>query len=647
MNAPMYLEKEEDLIEYLEKQILECDPVNTKFVEKGKDYLLHRKIFSVLEINDAIISDYISYLNQINIKSELLIKRYQNTLIKWKDYHKRKEFRELIKEVERCDDIRSPLRNKVITYLVDSNIHKLNEINCETRIAYENYLRINKYKEVDSYVKALDKLKLYDLKKSEDRPYLLKSKPQFQEKKYFLGYYPNYEIANSFYNISKESLIWDFTIKADRTLKHQIFSMLIYAVEEIDSIETKMKFYVKPLMHLYKYCIETKVTDLTMLEQEDINNYEKSVPGNGQTVKRYKQIINKIQKFLFVKADSVNWNANVWYLERFHFSETRINPSLPFYQISFLDMKNGRNRDLLKEFIKYQLGVSKYSIRNILGGSYQIKHFLRFIDEKEILVEAMKADVINQYLRMIDIEGGRAATYNDKLSVIYNFFSYLKIHNYIKKIPFILEYYIKAEIPKHLDRTVPEDTIDKIFQHLDQFPEDIRLIFLHLWCLGLRLNEVCTIKVNNYYTKDEVKWLRIYQHKMKSEKVIPIPKMLYEATQVYIKRYNRDLSGYIFQNRTGGAFNVGTFWHTMNDLCKKYNIHCRDYIFKSHDYRHSIATKLYDQGVSLQVIRDFLGHKYEDMTKQYIDYIPKKIEEKSVEYYKGNTSLVNEWKRGK
>ena len=49
-------------------------------------------------------------------------------------------------------------------------------------------------------------------------------------------------------------------------------------------------------------------------------------------------------------------------------------------------------------------------------------------------------------------------------------------------------------------------------------------------------------------------------------------------------------------------------------------------MFKSHDYRHTIATYFYDTGVSLQSIRDYLGHDYEEMTEQYIDYMPKKIE---------------------
>lgn len=646
MNAHVYLQKDEK-IEYLERQIGECVPVNKLLDRVGKEYLVYREIYDVLDINDKIINDYVNYLNQKKIKSDKLVKSYQGNLLKWKNHHKRKNFKDLIEEVESCEDIRPTLRNKAITFLSDCNIHGLKEINCETRIAYEHYLIKNEYKEVDSYVKALDKLKLYYLKKIENKPHKLKSKIKFEEKMYFLGYYPNYKIANSFFAARKESLIWDFTIKTESIMKYQIFSMLIYTVEEIGDIVTRMKFYILPLKHLYNYCIETGICDLTLLEQEDIDKYDKSLQGEGLTDKKYKQIINKVQKFLFIKGESTNWNANVWYLERFHFSNTRMNPSSPVDKISFLDMYCGRNRDLLKIYIKYKLGVSNCAIKGIYSDNYQIKRFLRYLDEKGIIVEDVDTDAMNQYLRWVEKEGENAATFNKKLKIVYQFFSFLKIQGYIDNIPFLPEYYLKAEMQQHHNRTVPEDTVEKILQHLDQFPEDVRLMFLHLWSLGLRLNEVCSIEVKNYYHKDGVKWLRIYQHKMKAEKIIPIPDILYKATQIYIKRNKRTLEDYVFQNRKGGAFNACSFWHTMVDLCNKYGIQCGNYVFKSHDYRHSIATKLFDQGVSLQVIRDFLGHKFEDMTKEYIDFIPKKIEKKTLEYYEQNESLVSKWKNGK
>lgn len=78
----------------------------------------------------------------------------------------------------------------------------------------------------------------------------------------------------------------------------------------------------------------------------------------------------------------------------------------------------------------------------------------------------------------------------------------------------------------------------------------------------------------------------------------------------------------------------------MVDKCKELGIDCGDYVFRPHDYRHSISTAMYDNGTSLQAIRDFLGHKSEEMTKQYVDYLPDKIDKANEKYFSKNENSI-------
>ena len=71
----------------------------------------------------------------------------------------------------------------------------------------------------------------------------------------------------------------------------------------------------------------------------------------------------------------------------------------------------------------------------------------------------------------------------------------------------------------------------------------------------------------------------------------------------------------------------------MLKACAENRIQNGDYIFQSHDYRHTVATMFYDNKVSIQSIRDYLGHTYEEMTRQYIDYMPQKIAEANEQYF--------------
>lgn len=187
--------------------------------------------------------------------------------------------------------------------------------------------------------------------------------------------------------------------------------------------------------------------------------------------------------------------------------------------------------------------------------------------------------------------------------------------------------------PIHHDRSVDEDIYMEILHKLNLFPEELRLIFLHLWATGLRISEVCTLKGDAYYWDGEDAWIKVYQIKMKADKMIPVPFMLYEVMQQYIKKNHIHANDYVFQAEQGGAYRIGSFVKRFRTQCKKHKIADCEYVFKTHDYRHTLATQFYDDGVPIQTIRDYLGHVAEEMTKQYVDYMPKKIEKANDNYF--------------
>lgn len=201
-------------------------------------------------------------------------------------------------------------------------------------------------------------------------------------------------------------------------------------------------------------------------------------------------------------------------------------------------------------------------------------------------------------------------------------------------IPFKPEYYLKKTYPEHHDRTVEEKVYMEILHKLYAFPLVPRLIFLHLWCTGLRISEVCTLKGDAYYWDGEDAWLKVYQIKMKADKMIPIPLVMYRIMRKYIEREHIRPKDYIFKGKDGGAYRGTTFRQEFQQYCDKNGIADGSYIFKTHDYRHTLATQFYDEDVSIQTIRDYLGHFSEEMTKQYVDFMPKRIEKASDTYFK-------------
>ena len=295
--------------------------------------------------------------------------------------------------------------------------------------------------------------------------------------------------------------------------------------------------------------------------------------------------------------------------------------------------------ELLQEYMKYLVGIGDLALGNIRNQLCNIKKFLVYFNTLESICEITE-EQIAEYFKLLQEEEIKAETVNRQIFDIHRFFVYLNAKGHIKRIIFDPNYFIQKVFPYHHDRSVQEDEYMEILQKLKFFPEVQRLIFLNLWATGLRISEVCTLKGGAYYWDGEDAWIKVYQIKMKAEKMIPISLVLYQIMKIYIKKHHIKPTDFLFKSKDGGAYRTGTFVKGFKANCKKYGIHISGETFKTHDYRHTLASSFYDEGVSIQTIRDYLGHNNENMTKQYIDYMPKRIEQANKEYFNQAENLL-------
>lgn len=643
---------------HLENQIEECPKIENRFVKRGLEYLRYCHIDDIKDITDDIIDAYVDWMkiNYKNMKSRRLQVRYQNVLREWYTYIKEQEFWDLKKEMDELSCEFSGVvsgRYQLFWFLIKENIHSFDQVDGEVRNRYKEYLS-KEANIVPTYVqncfKAMDRFKLSFIRKKNLGPRREGLKIPYENKCIYLGYHPDYEIAKSLYYITNsENLIWDFSIKTSIHLKKQILCILNYMLAASQDRHRRW-YYLFALPSFYKFCIQNEISDLMQLEQYHIDAYKETVTGTDYEQEIKQQIVERVMHDLFIMSEKTNWEANVWYLERFEFDEIRYNPTNVVNRISFLEIKNKHNRKLLQNYVRYQIGVCSLSIQKIFNEFYMLKDFISFFDGKEGIegkLDLIDGVAIDSYFKKLEEKRNAAVTFNNKVNAISKIFQHMKVRGIRKNIPFYSEYYIKKAPYIHHYRAVPKNTVTEILTSLGQFPEHLRLMYLHLWCLGLRINEVCMIKKNGYYVREGVAWLRIYQNKLKMEKVIPMPMLLYKAMMIYCERCDIKKDAYVFSSQEGRPYTTSKFWRQMVNLCKQYGITCGEHIFQTHDYRHSVATMLYEYDASLQVIREFLGHQQEDMTKQYIDCIPQKLDEQSKGYYKEKESLAGEWVRRK
>ena len=549
----------------------------------------------------------------------------------------------ICEQVDACTEVNGTIRNRIKKFLIEEGITDISEMDAVLRVRYEEYLERNETVLAPiTCLRGFDGIVIHRMKEELQtlagrRNYTT----EYQEQWMCLSHYPEIEIAESFLT-SKDGkeLLWDFTLECPQNLKMQIFTVLKEVIHTYKGRYRKEKLLA--LQRLYEFCAKQQVADIetmTLVKEQQFEQ-ELSEHFRGEKKSAVFGILRMSRKILFLQAPKIHWNANVWFLERFHFSRERMNPSnykkMVILCVLQLDVHTIKLK-ILQKYLRYLFGITDLSISTIRIKLLELRTFLVHFNGEEKPIYEVEAEKIQRYLESVQRQDTREKTANGRIFMILQFYNFLVVRGYLKKIPFRHEYYLQKEVHGHNDRSVPERVYVEILSKLAEFPEHLRLMFLHLWCTGIRGSEVCTLTGGDYEEKNGDYWLKVYQVKMKTYKRIPIPEALYKLVQVYKKKYQIGPEEYLFKSKKGGAFQYATLRYQMLKYCGKNKIADGEYIFRSHDYRHNLATLYYDNGISLQAVRDYLGHEYEEMTRQYVDYMPKKLEKASEAYFQEET----------
>ncbi len=523
---------------------------------------------------------------------------------------------------------------KALVFLYASGIDSFSGITADTRISYERYIALSVPAKATEYLKQLDKMML-----SEIANIAFVTKPRFENKLFYIGYYPDPYIAERlYYTARKEFLYFDFSLPAPACMKKQIFRILLHDLSRIRDIKNHylLQHFIIPLYYLYKFCVAHGISDIKQVTDDDVSVFltylDENMTAKSKTAP---QALFRARKYLFLSDEKIDFTATLWSLDRFDLSG-RKNDTRSIENFEFGDIKKD-DRIYLQHFMEYLLILSpKYSLQSLLEKYNSAKDFIRFLEKKNSSLSEISYSDIEEYISLRDSMDIKPFTYNLTLTMLSFFLTVLSVREDLLIPSFPFEYFYKKADYLHHDRSVEDDTIDRIMTVLPDFPETIGLIYITLYSTGLRINEVCSLKKDALFKNGGSDWLMVYQRKLRAEKNIPVPEEIARLLRKHISEDDTD-SEFIFPSCKDPAkpFQVTTFVKQMKKQLLLYE-ETKDICFKSHDYRHTIATDLYMSGASLGATRAFLGHAYDDMTKQYIDHLPGRIDKRQDEYFKEN-----------
>ncbi len=212
------------------------------------------------------------------------------------------------------------------------------------------------------------------------------------------------------------------------------------------------------------------------------------------------------------------------------------------------------------------------------------------------------------------------------LSSLKNFFEYLKeTHedhsSKFEKNP--VKSKIHAITLKDID-VIPTTMISREnFKKIEEktFRTNERLILYMLYYGGLRLSEVCELKISDFdqHTKTmTIKRKGGYVHTLSPIK----SDLLFKNLKFYMDQLGENEFNkiYLFQNKKGGPLSAKAMYNKIIKMIER-AISDNQITTKitPHSFRKACATELYLKSKDLLFVRDYLNHKDAKVTQTYID----------------------------
>jgi len=168
--------------------------------------------------------------------------------------------------------------------------------------------------------------------------------------------------------------------------------------------------------------------------------------------------------------------------------------------------------------------------------------------------------------------------------------------------------------------TVPE--IKQLYEVAENYREKA-IIGIFYGC-GLRRSEGVALNIKDISFKSSLLYVR--EGKGKKRRVVPVNEKVLNDLKNYLynERFAKQGETAFISNKIGNRTNGDGYNKAIKSLIQKAEIQ-KD--ISLHNLRHSIATHLLENGLSVESVRDFLGHKYLEATQIYTRISKRKLRE--------------------
>ncbi len=298
--------------------------------------------------------------------------------------------------------------------------------------------------------------------------------------------------------------------------------------------------------------------------------------------------------------------------------------------------RNEESKKILKSYGHYLKLEKSFSPHTVEAYLNDLRKLTDFLAEERINILDVKLENLETFSAHLRDLGICPRSQARILSGIRSFYHYLILDGRLEADP--TELLESPQTGRKLPDVLSVEEIDSLIGAIDlSAPEGQRnrAILEILYSCGLRVSELCNLKLSDLYT--EQGFIKV-NGKGSKQRLVPIsPRGIRELEYYFVDRNTVTIKpGYedfIFISKRGKNISRIMVFHIIKQLAD--NIGLKKNI-SPHTFRHSFATHLLEGGANLRAIQSMLGHESIGTTEIYTHIDRKRLRSEIIEHHPRN-----------
>lgn len=294
------------------------------------------------------------------------------------------------------------------------------------------------------------------------------------------------------------------------------------------------------------------------------------------------------------------------------------------------------NKQIITKYKQYLILEKSLSDNTVMAYTNDLDKLLYYLEEEKINILDVSLEDLEHFsagLRDIGISPRSQARI---LSGIRTFFHFLLIEDYIRQDP--SELLESPQIGKHLPDILSVEEIDSLINAIDRSTREGQrncAILETLYSCGLRVSELCNLKISDLYLNDG--FIKV-EGKGSKQRLVPIsPRAIEEIKNYFISRneglVKPEYEDFLFISKFGKNISRIMVFHIIKELAEKIGLKKS---ISPHTFRHSFATHLLEGGANLRAIQSMLGHESIGTTEIYTHIDRRKLRDEIINHHPRN-----------